>query len=565
MSKRTADESIDTEAAASSAKAVKPSTTNGKAMDAGNSSRRNHKSSSSGNNEDEGMGEFEDQWEDEMEEEEEDDEDHEDDDEEGAEGGDGQLRISGDIIEPEQDEDDQQPQPETQVYLPSHGSRPLEADEILEPDHSVYQALHPLEYTWPALSFDVLRDNLGWERNRFPHTAYVVAGTQAGEAGGSGAGVGNNKAQDEVVVMKWAGLSKTQNQGDSDDEDEDEDDEGTDDDAHLEYLTIPHTGSVNRIRARPQAPAPALLPPMASQTPYHVATMAETGKVHIFDVRPLIDRLEDPAAAAAAASSLNGAAVDKAKRPVHTITNHGRSEGFAIDWHQDGRLLTGDLDGRIFLTSPNSSGTGFTTKPDPYTSHTSSIEDLQWSPSESTVFASCSADRSVKVWDVRVKNRKAVTGITGAHDQDVNVISWNKGVEYLLLSGGDEGGLKVWDLRNLKTGPAAQAAGRPDPVAQFTWHQAPITSVEWHPIDTSLFIAGSADDTVTMWDLGVEADDEEAASKNVTETGVVVPPQLLFVHQNQRDIKEVHWHPQIPGAFISTAGDGFNFVKTISA
>lgn len=36
-----------------------------------------------------------------------------------------------------------------------------------------------------------------------------------------------------------------------------------------------------------------------------------------------------------------------------------------------------------------------------------------------------------------------------AHDGDVNVISWSRR-EPFLLSGGDDGTLKVWDLRQFK-------------------------------------------------------------------------------------------------------------------
>ena len=52
----------------------------------------------------------------------------------------------------------------------------------------------------------------------------------------------------------------------------------------------------------------------------------------------------------------------------------------------------------------------------------------------------------------------------------------------------------------------------PTPVASFTWHRAPITSVEWHPTEDSLFAASGADDQVTLWDLAVEQDDEESGA-----------------------------------------------------
>ena len=101
----------------------------------------------------------------------------------------------------------------------------------------------------------------------------------------------------------------------------------------------------------------------------------------------------------------------------------------------------------------------------------------------------------------------------------------------------------------------------PTPVASFNWHQAPVTSIEWHPTEDSVFAASGADDQVTLWDLAVEQDDDEMTNGTGEQD---IPPQLLFVHQGQKDVKEVHWHPQIPGAVISTALDGFNIFKTIS-
>lgn len=110
---------------------------------------------------------------------------------------------------------------------------------------------------------------------------------------------------------------------------------------------------------------------------------------------------------------------------------------------------------------------------------------------------------------------------------------------------------------------SSNKTGNPNAVASFNWHNEPITSIEWHPTEESCFAASSADNSVTLWDLSVEQDEEETPS-TAADKSREVPAQLLFVHQGQTDVKEVHWHPQIDGMVISTAASGFDVFKSIS-
>ena len=167
-----------------------------------------------------------------------------------------------------------------------------------------------------------------------------------------------------------------------------------------------------------------------------------------------------------------------------------------------------------------------------------------------------------------------------ASDTDVNVISWNAKVAPLIASGDDHGTFKVWDMRQFdscverlllfqhqripsffRTSSVAffslWSSRRDRPVSRFQWHSGPITSLEWDPHDASCLTVSSADNTISVWDMSLES--EEVAAGAGGEDGA--PPQLLFLHQGQTDVKEVHFHPQLPGVIVSTAFDGFNFFK----
>lgn len=409
------------------------------------------------------------------------------------------------------------------------GRSKLEPGQTLSPDLSTYEMLHALSTPWPCLSFDIIPDALGNERKSFPATMYAVAGTQADA---------KREKENAIMIMKFSGLSRT-NRSDESDSDSDDDDE--DSEPILESASIPLDSTTNRIRMH-QTPASNSSNPPTTLT----ATMTEAGQVLIHDITPHLTSFDTP----------GFQLTPQHNKPLSTLRMH-KSEGYAVDWSplvSTGKLLTGDNDGKIYVTT-RTQGEGWAVDSRPFVGHQGSVEELQWSPSEKNVFASASSDGCIKIWDVRSKSRTAALSVQ-VSDVDVNVMSWNKQTTHLLASGDDNGTWAVWDLRNWK--PTANgASSKPTPVASFNWNKEQITSIEWHPTDDSIVAVAAGDDTLTLWDLAVELDEEEAKGG---EDGV--PPQLLFVHYLER-VKECHWHPQIPGALVGT-GDGFNVFKTIS-
>lgn len=403
-----------------------------------------------------------------------------------------------------------------QVWRP--GIDRIEEGEALEYDPSAYVMYHAFKLEWPCLSFDVIRDSLGDGRQRFPMTMFVAVGSQADRAD-----------KNKITVLRFSDLNKTQmHEENSDDEHSDDGDDNADEDPTIEHCNIPHNGAVNRIRCMPQNPG-------------IIGSMSDTGHVNLFDASSALRVMMQNA---------GGPRPVGPTAPIFTFRGHA-TEGYAIDWSpvHAGRLATGDCAGAIHIWNMGASTSAWTVDPAAYRGHTGPVEDIQWSPTEATVFCSASSDNSVKIWDVRGKTGPQIS--FNAHDSDVNVISWNRSVSYLLASGSDDGSFKVWDLRAIRSNAA--------PLANFRYHTGPITSIEWAPHDESILCVSSADNQVTVWDLSVEAD--EGTTPGDAGTLGEFPPQLLFIHQGQSNVKEVHFHPQIPGTILSTAEDSFNVFK----
>ena len=420
----------------------------------------------------------------------------------------------------------------------------MEEEETLDYDPTAYDCLTSIGLEWPCLSFDVVADALGDKRVEFPHCLSLVAGTQA--APGKHNYLAIIRLTNLTQGKHGAKNDKQKKEGDdgreSDDDVEmigDSDSEDEEEDATFHVRKFAHKGGVNRVRCMPQNSGV-------------VASWSDTSQVQVWDTGALQRDLVEW-------EGCEEGEREERNKKVHKMNAmqvyvHA-TEGYALDWSPclEGRLASGDCKGRIFVWEPNQ---GRWSINGPMKGHGDSVEDLQWSPSEPTVFASASVDKTVRIWDTRAPSKAQI--VFQAHEADVNVISWNHDTEYMMASGGDDGHLRVWDLRNLQA-PGVQ----PTPVANFTLHRGPITSVEWAPFGASMLQTTSADNTLAVWDLAVERDPEEEAALAVGHVAGPedLPPQLMFVHAGQQDVKEAHWHRQIPGLLVSTAIDGFNVFK----
>ena len=275
---------------------------------------------------------------------------------------------------------------------------------------------HSFRTEWPCLTFDLFRDDLGDNRQRFPHSMFMMSGSQA-----------DKQDANKLTLLKLSDLGKTPKQ--ETEEDEDDNNSDTDDEVDyepvLEHVDVPHMGGINRLRCMPTTPGGTIAPGI-------VATMGDNGKANIFDLRAVLKGL------------MSGQPYPKSVVPTKAAyTMHAHTtEGYAIDWSPTvlGRLASGDCAADICVWMD-----GLNHKPatQMFKGHTDSVEDLQWSPSETTVFCSASADNTVKVWDIRGTTGPQIS--IDAHTDDVNVIAWNPSVNYLLASGCDDGSFKVCD------------------------------------------------------------------------------------------------------------------------
>ncbi|RIB02627.1 WD40 repeat-like protein [Gigaspora rosea] len=217
------------------------------------------------------------------------------------------------------------------------------------------------------------------------------------------------------------------------------------------------------------------------------------------------------------ASSGNGALTVKRtsglQAPIMLLSGH-QGDIFTIRFDPTGQhLASGSFDRNILLWNTYGDCLNYGL----LKGHNGAIMELQWSRDSSKIY-SCATDKTVSVWDVttgmRIKKFKG-------HTSYVNSVCAARRGNEIIVSGSDDGTIKIWDLR------------QKDAVDTFS-HQYQITATCFSEAGDLVF-SGSLDNDIAAWDLRKKSIVYILKGHQDTISGIKLSPDGSYLLSNSMD------------------------------
>jgi len=231
--------------------------------------------------------------------------------------------------------------------------------------------------------------------------------------------------------------------------------------------------------------------------------------------------------------------------PIMLLTGH-KAEVFTMKFSPTGKhLASGSFDRLIFLWNVYGDCKNYAV----LKGHNGAVLEVQYSPDGSTLF-SASSDKTVQVWDMErgVRIKKCV-----GHTSYVNSCSPNRKGPQIVASGSDDRTVKLWDVR------VKECQGTLN-------HGYPVTAVAFGDQREQLFTAG-IDNDIKVWDMNKRSVSMVLEGHTDTVTGLRVSPDGSYLLSNSMDNTVRVWdiRPYVQGhRNVKTfVGHQHNFEKNL--
>ncbi|KAL3832670.1 hypothetical protein ACJMK2_024292 [Sinanodonta woodiana] len=160
--------------------------------------------------------------------------------------------------------------------------------------------------------------------------------------------------------------------------------------------------------------------------------------------------------------------------------------------------------------------------------------DIAWNHFEDNILASAATNGAVVIWDINRPQRNKQEFVFQEHKRTVNRVTFHEKEHNMLLSGSQDGSMKLFDIRKKEVGvefsigstsvrdvqfcpchlsyftfASADESGnvliwdmrKPDRVErQFTAHNGPVFTLDWHPEDRTRLATAGRDKMIKVWD-----------------------------------------------------------------
>ena len=245
-----------------------------------------------------------------------------------------------------------------------------------------------------------------------------------------------------------------------------------------------------------------------------IATKAKNGKIYIYDI------LKHPN------KPINGNNI-----PEIILEGHSE-EGWGLDWQKNkSELISGADDGSVCIWDLEKSSLSekenaenkneclnYTRK---FTFQQKPINEIKYHKFQENIFSYVS-DHNLSFWDSREGFTEPFFNIL-AHTMEIFTLDFSYTDQFLLLTGGNDGLIKLWDMRNLT-----------QPLYEFLDNNEHILKVEWCPSNPSIFASSSKDCKIKLWDL---------SELNETKINDDEDNEIFFVHSGHKGtVTDFSWN-----------------------